>query len=502
MKPPGGSRLFSNQLSIRVWVCALAAAVSLLGYIITSSAVSRIGFPLDDAWIHQTYARNLTQYGEWSFIPGQPSAGSTSPLWTILVAAGYLFQQQVPYGWVYFLGFLSLWALAWLGTQFFGGAQWRAKSTIPWIGLFLIFEWHLVWAAASGMETGLMAVLILLVFVLLTQPRPRFLAAGIVTGISLWVRPDGLSLIGPALFVGIMTADSVKKKFHHCWMFIFGFAAVFLTYLVFNRVVGGSFWPNTFYAKQAEYASLLQLPLWYRYGSLLVLPLIGPGSLLLPGFLYYLWQVIKERQWLYVSMFLWWFGFTLLYALRLPVTYQHGRYLMPAMPVFLILGSLGTIKLLKRLSVYERLHMVVSRALILSIGLVTAGFYGLGVQAYTRDVTIIETEMVDTATWLNNNIPADAVIAVHDIGAIGYFTQNNLIDLAGLVSPEIIPIIRDEEKIGDFLDESGVDYLVTFPGWYPELVKNAVPIYTSTGEVAFETGGENMTVYIWNPVKK
>ena len=502
MNTLSGSRLFPHNISVPMWVCALAAAVSLLGYIITSAAVFRIGFPLDDAWIHQTYARNLTQFSEWSFIPGQPSAGSTSPLWTILVSAGFLLQHQVPYSWVYFLGFLSLWALAWLGTQFSRDAGWTAKKAIPWISLFLIFEWHLVWAAASGMETGLMAVLVLLVFVLLIQPRPRFLAAGIITGISLWVRPDGLTLLGPALFVGIMAGDSLKKKLRNVWVFFFGFAALFLTYLVFNRLVGGSFWPNTFYAKQAEYASLLQLPIWYRYGSLLVLPLVGPGSLLVPGFLFYLWQVIKERQWLYVSMFLWWFGFTLLYALRLPVTYQHGRYLMPAMPVFLILGLLGTSKLLKRLSVYERLHVVVSRVVILSLGLVTAGFYGLGVQAYARDVTIIETEMVDTARWLNHNIPTYAVIAVHDIGAIGYFTQNNLIDLAGLVSPEIIPIIRDEEKIRDYLDESGVDYLVTFPGWYPELVKNAVPIYASTGKAALETGGENMTVYLWNTKKE
>ncbi len=50
--------------------------------------VFRPGFPLDDAWIHQTYARNLALLAEWAFIPGQLSAGSTSPLWTILLAPG------------------------------------------------------------------------------------------------------------------------------------------------------------------------------------------------------------------------------------------------------------------------------------------------------------------------------------------------------------------------------------------------------------------------------
>ena len=45
----------------------------------------RGGFPLDDAWIHQTYARSLAQTGKWEFLPGQSSAGgSTSPLWSML----------------------------------------------------------------------------------------------------------------------------------------------------------------------------------------------------------------------------------------------------------------------------------------------------------------------------------------------------------------------------------------------------------------------------------
>ncbi len=35
---------------------------------------------------------------------------------------------------------------------------------IPMAGLFLAFEWHLVWAAASGMETILYAAAILFVF--------------------------------------------------------------------------------------------------------------------------------------------------------------------------------------------------------------------------------------------------------------------------------------------------------------------------------------------------
>jgi hypothetical protein len=44
------------------------------------------GFPLDDGWIHQTYARNLAEYGQWAYLPGTISGGSTSPLWTLLLS--------------------------------------------------------------------------------------------------------------------------------------------------------------------------------------------------------------------------------------------------------------------------------------------------------------------------------------------------------------------------------------------------------------------------------
>src|SRR5690606_36632405 len=70
-------------------VFALLAALVVAAYLAASAAGGYVGFPLDDAWIHQTYARNLGQHGEFAFVLGQPSAGSTAPLWTALLAVGY-----------------------------------------------------------------------------------------------------------------------------------------------------------------------------------------------------------------------------------------------------------------------------------------------------------------------------------------------------------------------------------------------------------------------------
>ena len=46
------------------------------------------GFPLDDSWIHLQFARNLAEGAGFSFNPGRPVAGSTAPLWTLLLGAG------------------------------------------------------------------------------------------------------------------------------------------------------------------------------------------------------------------------------------------------------------------------------------------------------------------------------------------------------------------------------------------------------------------------------
>src|ERR687891_2362011 len=93
---------------VETWVViALAALIAVLFYLIVSLVIFRIGFPLDDAWIHLTYARNVAEHGEWAFRLGERSAGSTAPLWTVLLSIGFLL-GLAPYIWTYFLGWVVL----------------------------------------------------------------------------------------------------------------------------------------------------------------------------------------------------------------------------------------------------------------------------------------------------------------------------------------------------------------------------------------------------------
>jgi hypothetical protein len=142
-------------------------------------------------------------------------------------------------------------------------------------------------------------------------------------------------------------------------------------------------------------------------------------------------------------------------------------------------------------------QFVAAHAWLGILGIILAAFWWLGAQAYGRDVGVIETEMVRTAVWVDNNLPDEAVLGAHDIGALGYFTENRIVDLAGLVSPDVIPFIRNEKQLASYLDAQGTDYLVAFPGWYPELAGQSHPIYQSGGQFAPRLGSENMAVYRW-----
>src|SRR5712692_9540798 len=53
------------------------------------------GFPLDDPWIHLQFAKNLHEYGSYSYYQTtMATSGSTSPLYTLLLAAGFSFTSN------------------------------------------------------------------------------------------------------------------------------------------------------------------------------------------------------------------------------------------------------------------------------------------------------------------------------------------------------------------------------------------------------------------------
>ncbi|MEW6717749.1 MAG: hypothetical protein AB1345_09625 [Chloroflexota bacterium] len=473
----------------------LFTAFSLGFYLLFSQQLVGLGFPLDDAWIYQTYTRNLAQRGEWAFLPGQPSAGATGPLWVLSLAPGYYL--GLPYKmWTYLLGWGLLCCLGVMGSLAWRSLAPEHLGWAPWVGVFFAFEWHFVWAAGAGMETLLFIVLVALVFVWMVSGWKRWFLLGVVVGLATCTRPDGVTLLGPVVFMLVFSPSSWREKFNWTVMFLSGFILLFCPYLLFNRAVSGVWWPSTYYAKQLEYSISQQALYWRRWIKLFSLPLVGVGVLLLPGWLWSLCESIRKKKVDFLAGSLWMLGYISVYAWRLPVTYQHGRYLMPVLPVLCLWGLSGLAKWIKTGSA-KFWGRVLLRAWISAMILVLGIFWYLGAQAYARDVALIETEMVDAALWVKTHTGVQEVVAAHDIGAIGYFSDRELVDMAGLVSVEVIPFLRDEERLAEYLDRQGVEYLVTFPGWYPKLVAGKEVVYSTQGVFSPAMGGENMVVYRW-----
>jgi len=241
---------------------------------------------------------------------------------------------------------------------------------------------------------------------------------------------------------------------------------------------------------------LQNIPFLTRFSNIALLPMIGSGIILLPGFVYLVVERSRKKDWAILSGMIWFLGYIVLYAVRLPVTYQHGRYLMPAMPIYFIWGLAGMFMIGTIISKF-RWKWALMTAWHISIGTALLAFWLLGARAYATDVAVIESEMVATARWVSKNLPPDVLVAAHDIGALGFFAPRNLLDLAGLISPEVIPIIRDETHLAEYLDENQAGYLITFPDWYPDLTSGLELAFSSQGKFAPPLGQENMSVFYW-----
>lgn len=476
-----------------VWGLALASAISVAVYLIASALYYGLGFPLDDSWIHLTYARNLVVFGEWAFQPGKPSAGSTAPLWTAVLSIGFVF-QLAPYIWTYLLGALLLWGMGLFGEMVVRGISPGFRSRIPWVGLFLIAEWHLVWSAASGMETLLHGLVVTIVLGMLMSGSRRFMTLGLLAGLSVWVRPDGLTLLGPTIVHALAGGGGGKRRWRDISLLLIGFASLFVPYLLFNLVLAGTPMPNTYYAKQAEYAHWQALPFLSRFGELSLQFLAGPSLALLPGAVAWFVVSLRKRDWGTLAGMVWFVGYLILYVERLPA-YQHGRYVMPAMPIFFLWGLVAVAEFSKT-KLFRRYQWMVTSGWSISIGILCIVFWVIGASTYAEDVALIESEIVASAKWVAENVPQDEIIAAHDIGALGYFDDHSLIDLAGLISPEVVPFIRDEQRLAEFLDESNASYLIAFPEFYPYLSELAQPVFVTDG-LAPEFGSENMVVFHW-----
>lgn len=491
----------------------LLSSILVIAYVLTAGG----GFPLDDSWIHQVYGRNLATTGRWEFISGVPSAGSTSPLYTVLLAAGYLI--GVPYLlWTHLLGTLALAAAGMIAVRLTERLitllepEPRMPTLLPiFAGLSVIVSWHMVWAAVSGMETMLICTftLALLYTALLEHSPQRTLIYGGLFGalaaLAAATRPESILLTG-LIGLGVLIARPQGTwRSVIVWSIgaALGFAVLIAPYLLLNLQLTGGLLPNTAAAKQAMAAPTRILFTFPQRFLQMLYSLIAGGQLLLAsGMLFFAWRFARALRQNRRAVFglvplIWAVGLTALYAERLFAPQQHGRYIIPILPLMLVTGVIGTFWLM-RVGRRNRIGRVLSRSLALTALFVFIAYAVIGATVYRADVQIIQQEQVASALWIGQHLPPNALIGIHDIGAVGYFAPRPMLDVAGLITPEVIPIIHDVDALWALLRERGAQYFMGFPDQIPGDNPDQpflCPIFRSNGTASADAGGPMMVIY-------
>jgi hypothetical protein len=164
--------------------------------------------------------------------------------------------------------------------------------------------------------------------------------------------------------------------------------------------------------------------------------------------------------------------------------FQNGRYLGSAVALAAVTAVIGAEYLLRRFK--RRQAMLAVGGAIGALALLNAVSTGIATAGNTaRAESSINRQQVALGEWLAVNTPEDAVVACNDVGAIGYFANRRVLDLLGLVTPEVMRY-RKKYQIGrenyagrDFVLDRRPDYLVIFPSWFPNLEKSDFlhPVY-------------------------
>ncbi len=493
------------------------ASLLLVGSLILGAFVldAPPGVPLDDAWIHFQFARNLARGDGFSFNPGQPTAGSTAPLWTLLLAGVYFVGGRFPVAGQILSAacFLAALTASYVIAMQLTGSRWLA-----WLaGMIVAVNGRLVWAGLAALETCLFAALSLLAIAvhLRNRANARYRPLTVVLfGLAALSRPEGYLLFALALAdltLGALRFTSYESRLtshvscltFHVSRFTYSaflFAAIVAPYLIFSLKTGGHLLPNTYHAK----TTISFLP-DRDFLSVAARYLILDNPLLLPFVLLGGLMLLKRAP----LLSLWSAGLPLAYAFLHTPLYQHGRYLMPLIPCNAVLGAVGLLEAWRIVRRHRLLAGFICRtraveplrtlaALLIIIG--TAWRLPYMASQYAYNVEEINRMHVALGYWLAEHTSPDAFVALNDIGAIAYISGRPVVDLAGLVTPEVVPLLRMPDRdaqLAGFLAERNVEYVVIFPNWFPGLAANPAlePVYQVTLEHRTITGGETMVVY-------
>jgi len=418
---------------------------------------------IDDAYITFRYARNLLAGEGFVFNPGERVQGTTTPLYTLLMAGlgSVSGGTQAPFPWLA-LGVNALadagtcLLLYWMGRRLGAGAAGFAAAMVWAIAPYSVTF------AIGGLETSLY-VLLLTGMIAAYLGRRRTLV-GLCAALALLTRPDAILLVGPLILDRFYRALRGGEKLE--WGELLAFTLTCLAWSAFATLYFGSPIPHSVTAKLAVYrlgenAALIRLIQHYATPFMEddTLGVIGIRiGLLLYPFLYLIgarraWRV--ERRILVYLVYPW--LYLLVFALPNPLLFRW--YLTPPLPPYFLFILMGAEQLLSELfrlraklplPAWRRwTPLAILTILPLALCLNTWQLHpDHGPDRPAPEMAWFKLELLyrQAADFLAPRLSANSRLAAGDVGVLGFYTPARILDTVGLNSPESLRYYPLDEK--------------------------------------------------------
>ena len=415
---------------------------------------------VDDAYITFRYARNIAMGVGFVYNPGEHVLGTTTPAYTLLLAAASWLSGIYNYPWLALIvnaliNCLTFAVIVRLGTRL-TGRRWVGLGA----ALLFAIEGRGLDFSTGGMEAGFNQLAILGTFVLLFERRTRWAAA--MLGLAVLIRPDGLNLA--AAFFGVLGLEKLRRPRQWPWVEGAIFAAVIGPWIIFATLYFGNFIPQSILAK----SELYRTPTLMAFRAFLVqaralwpfsLPGLAPdqtvqreiAQAIFPAALTLVGLAAAQRRkprayaiGVYMALFI------AFYSIGNPL--WLGWYEIPLFPLYHILFLSGALWLGVQAARLARRPAVANW---LGYGLTALAVSALAVPHLSR-LNLVPGEPHPRAAWVLNPAfnkqreadymllarmlqPAaqrDRLVAIPEIGAFGYVYGGRLFDTAGLISPK------------------------------------------------------------------
>lgn len=409
------------------------------------------GIVLEDALITFRFAENLATGRGFAFNAGEPVLGTTTPAFTLLLAAlARLFGvAAIPVlAHVLLIGFAAV-AVGCTARALRVAGCGEAAAAIA--AFAIAFHPDVLWSTAGGMET--MFVVALMAASFETLARGRTVATGALVGVLVLARPDGIVWAGLALAatmaagaraglraalacVGVLTPWTAWAT----WMFGNPLPQSMLA----KAVTVGPVDPLRLIRPSALRAALAWGAEWLPYPP-------GPG-LAGPGFVVGLVAVVAGAWCLVRPPRVPARVVVALFPLALALAYHVGAaprafpwYGVPATWALLVAGAVGAGVAFEtvRARPPAASAWIAAGALAAGVAVAAAGVEVSRTIAYEKafQENEIATRRV-IGTWIDGHAAPGAIVAMEAIGYQGTYARRRIIDLAGLVTPEVTRLRR------------------------------------------------------------